>query len=201
LGERYNGICSLTDFYVYVNKCQQAFWRHCRGSNWRSNGYDAVTSKPEAARASMPHGDTEMQDRGRETAPSGAGHSEPVLGGGDALSRLTRARMAVLVGRACRERRGRAVGEVDWVVARRWRPCGVSEVWRQWRSPQWEQEREKSESESGRMRAAAAARGQKKDPSACASGSIARAWQPHGVRRLRPIGHGQNFENGRAASI
>ena len=35
LGESYNGIRALADLSVCVNKCQQAFWRRCRGSNRR----------------------------------------------------------------------------------------------------------------------------------------------------------------------
>jgi hypothetical protein len=58
---------------------RRRLWRD--GTLARSGGYDAVASKPEAARASTPHGDTEMQDREGERAPSRAGHGEPVLGG------------------------------------------------------------------------------------------------------------------------
>jgi hypothetical protein len=47
----------------------------------RPGGYYTVASKPEPARASTPHSDTEMQAREGERAPSGAGHSEPMLGG------------------------------------------------------------------------------------------------------------------------
>jgi hypothetical protein len=37
LDESYNGIRVLADFSIYVYKYQQAFWRCCRGSNWRKD--------------------------------------------------------------------------------------------------------------------------------------------------------------------